>query len=220
MRLPFTIEEFLAVFREYNEAVWPAQWVLVVLAIAAAVFAVRGRPADRRQVNAILALLWLWVAAAYHVAFFRTITATAIPFAVAFTTQAVLFAWFAWRPGRLDYVPRTTLRAAAGGGLIAYALLGYPAVGFVVGHTYPDAPTFGVPCPTTIFTLGLLVWAGPTVPMRLIVIPVLWAIVGVSAAINLGMAEDFGLPLAAVLLIALGWRARHESRPAVVVQTH
>ena len=217
MRLPFTLEEFLAVFRAYNEAVWPAQWVLVVLAIAATVFAVRGRPADRRQVSAILALLWLWVAAAYHIAFFRTITATAIPFAVAFTTQAVLFAWFAWRPGRLDYVPRTTLRAAVGGGLIAYALFGYPAVGFVFGHTYPDAPTFGVPCPTTIFTLGLLIWAGATAPVRLVVIPVLWAIVGVSATINLGMAEDFGLPLAAVLLIALAWRDRHETRRAVLL---
>ena len=29
MRLPFTIDQFLDVFRRYNLAVWQAQWVLV-----------------------------------------------------------------------------------------------------------------------------------------------------------------------------------------------
>ena len=29
MRLPFTIDQFLDVFRRYNLAVWPAQWVVV-----------------------------------------------------------------------------------------------------------------------------------------------------------------------------------------------
>jgi hypothetical protein len=216
VRLPFTVEEFLAVFGQYNEAVWPAQWVLVGSAIAAVIFALRGRAADRRQVNAILALLWLWVATAYHLAFFRNLTATAIPFAVAFTAQAVLFGWFAWRPGRLEYVPRTSLRRALGGGLIAYALVGYPAVGYALGHRFPDAPTFGVPCPTTIFTIGLLIWGGTTVPARLVVIPVLWAIVGISATVNLGMTEDIGLPIAALLLIVTTRRFAHQRRSAVL----
>jgi hypothetical protein len=215
--MPFTLEEFLAVFRAYNEAVWPTQWVLVALAAVAVVFAWRGRPADRRQVSAILALLWLWVAAAYHFAFFRTVTATALPFALAFAAQAVLFAWFAWRPGRLDYVPRTTLRAALGAACVAYALIGYPVAGYLLGHRYPDAPSFGVPCPTTIYTFGLLIWAGTTVPVRLVVIPVLWAIVGISAAVNLGMTEDVGLPIAAALLIVLNLTSARDRRSAVLV---
>ncbi|HEX6053572.1 MAG TPA: DUF6064 family protein, partial [Gemmatimonadaceae bacterium] len=199
MRLPFTVEQFLEVFRDYNEAVWPAQWLLVAMALAAIVLSLRGRPADGRHVNAILALLWLWVAAAYHFAFFREVTAAAVVFAAAFAAQAGLFAWSAWKPGRVDYVPRTMQRGVVGGVLIAYALIGYPALGYLLGHRYPDAPTFGVPCPTTIFTIGLLVWAGAMVPRRLIVIPTLWAVVGVSAAVNLGMTEDVGLPIAAVL---------------------
>lgn len=34
MRLPFTIEQFYGVFRQYNEAVWPAQIVFGALWLA------------------------------------------------------------------------------------------------------------------------------------------------------------------------------------------
>lgn len=81
------------------------------------------------------------------------------------------------------------------------ALVGYPIVGFLVGHRYPAAPTFGVPCPTTIFTLGLLLWSTGPLARRLTVVPVLWAIVGTSAAVNLGMTEDLGLFVAALCAV-------------------
>lgn len=32
MELPFTIEDFYGVFRDYNMAVWPLQWLLVAQA--------------------------------------------------------------------------------------------------------------------------------------------------------------------------------------------
>ena len=38
--LPFMVEQFYGVFRDYNMAVGPAQWFLVALAIAALVAAV------------------------------------------------------------------------------------------------------------------------------------------------------------------------------------
>lgn len=42
MRLPFTNEQFFTVFRRYNEAVWPAQWMLVGLAVLAVGLALQG----------------------------------------------------------------------------------------------------------------------------------------------------------------------------------
>lgn len=35
MTLPFMVEQFYGVFRDYNTAVWPAQWFLMALAIVA-----------------------------------------------------------------------------------------------------------------------------------------------------------------------------------------
>ena len=59
---------------------------------------------------------------------------------------------------------------------------------------------FGVaPCPTTIFTFGILLWATKSVPAYLLVIPLLWSIVGMSAAVNLRVPQDYGLVVAGVL---------------------
>ena len=65
MRLPFTIDQFLDVFRRYNLAVWPAQWVLVVAGLTAVVLALRERGSASRWVSVILAVMWFWMAAAY-----------------------------------------------------------------------------------------------------------------------------------------------------------
>ena len=97
----------------------------------------------------------------------------------------------------------TLLFAAAiiGAALLTYAVVGYPLLGYALGHRYPAAPTFGVPCPTTIFTLGLGVWAGASLPRRLLIAPLAWSIVGTSAAITLGMIEDLGLLAAAIATV-------------------
>ncbi len=63
---------------------------------------------------------------------------------------------------------------------------------------------FGVaPCPTTIFTLGILLWTTKSVPGYLLVIPFLWSIIGMSAAVNLRVPQDYGLVVAGILGTAL-----------------
>jgi hypothetical protein len=203
MRLPFTVEQFFDVFRRYNEAVWPAQWVLLALAGGAVVLSFRDRPADRRVVSALLAALWLWMAVAYHFAFFASVNRMAILFGVAFAAQAALFAGLAIGSRSPGYRPAGKVAGLAGTIVIAYALIGYPVLGHLLGHEYPMAPTFGVPCPTTIFTLGLLLWSNGRMPRRVFVIPVLWALVGTSAAATLGVTEDYGLLVAALVAVAL-----------------
>jgi hypothetical protein len=56
-----------------------------------------------------------------------------------------------------------------------------------------------VPCPTTIFTFGLLLWTERAVPKYLLVIPLLWTVIGSSAAWLLGFWEDLGLLVAGIL---------------------
>ena len=82
---------------------------------------------------------------------------------------------------------------------ITYALVIYPLIGYALGRTFPASPTFGTPCQTTIFTFGLLLWADKKVPLRLLIIPVLWSILGTSAALSFGIKEDFGLLVAATM---------------------
>lgn len=65
--------------------------------------------------------------------------------------------------------------------------------------TAPAMPTFGLPCPTTIYTLGLLLWAERPMPRWLLTVPLAWSVLGASAARQLGVWEDLGLVAAGVL---------------------
>jgi hypothetical protein len=109
----------------------------------------------------------------------------------------------------VTYRPRSSVTTISGALLILYALVAYPTLGYAFGRRYPAAPTFGVPCPTTIFTLALLVWASGSLPRRLRIVPLAWCLVGTSAAIKLGMTEDFGL-LAAGIATTLTIRVRRD----------
>lgn len=86
--------------------------------------------------------------------------------------------------------------AAFGRGLIAFALLVYPAIGELLGHDHPATPTFGHPCPTTIFTIGMLMLMTHSSPRWLYIAPLLWTLVGSTAAFLLGVYQDLGLVVA------------------------
>lgn len=196
MSIPFTVEQFFAVFRAYNEAVWPAQWLLVALGVVALVGPVLRTPAWSRTSYLILAALWAWMALVYHWGFFSAINPLAPAFAALYVAAAALFAWKALRAAapRLEW--RLGARAIVDATLIAYGLILYPLVGRSFGHAYPAAPGFGLPCPTTIFTIGLLGLARPRPERSTLVVPILWSALGATAAISLGVPQDYGLALA------------------------
>ena len=215
MKLPFEREQFFAVFTRYNEAVWPAQVVLAALAVVAALLVWRPGRATNRVTGAVLAVLWIWMGAVYHFTFFRTINPAAVFFAAAFLLEGAAIAWFGvWR-ARLHFQVSRGPAGLAAGVMVVYALAVYPLIGQAAGHVYPAAPTFGLPCPTTIFTLGLLVAAGRTVPRLLWVVPFAWAAIGTVAAVQLGVVEDFGLPAAAIAaaVFMVGGRAAAPAAP-------
>jgi hypothetical protein len=202
MPLPFDAREFLEVFARYNTAVWPAQIGLGLAAVAAVIVALRDPPGAARVIGVVLGALWLWMGSIYHLVFFRTINPAAVVFGVMFLAEGVLLFLLLGRRGdrRFGWTPDAS--GLLGAGLVGYALVIYPALGFALGHRYPAAPTFGLPCPTTILTLGILAWARPR-PWTLLAIPLLWSAVGASAAVQLGMWEDLGLVAAGALLLAL-----------------
>ena len=104
---------------------------------------------------------------------------------------------------KLSFDATAGARAAVGVALIVFALIAYPAWSYMAGHRYPAMPTFGLPCPTTIFTIGVLAFLVKPYPRSALVVPVLWCLVGVQAAFLLGVPQDFGLGVAGVVGIAL-----------------
>ena len=202
MSLPFTTTEFLEVFRRYNEAMWPAALVLPVLGLICASLILSSHRQARRAALVILGALWSWTAVAYHLAFFAPLNPAAWWFAMFALAQAAMFFYASFGELRLKSVLVDTDRIV-GGIIIAFSLVGYPAFAYLAGHRYPEMPTFGLPCPTTIFTLGVLAALHEELSWKYAIIPLSWTVVATSAALQLGMVEDLALPAAAIALVTL-----------------
>ncbi len=154
-----------------------------------------------RAIALILCGFWLVMGLGYHGVFFTRINPLAYVFALLFVAQAGLFAVRGF-DGGLKFALTAGPRAWVGGLLIAYGLVAYPLVGLLVAHPYPATPLFGVaPCPTVIFTLGLLVLSNAG--WTLFVVPLLWSVIGGSAAVLLGVPQDYGLIAAGTLALLL-----------------
>ncbi|MBX3493524.1 MAG: hypothetical protein KF899_11225 [Parvibaculum sp.] len=211
--LPFSKDEFFGVFATYNPAIFPAQVLAYLLGLL--VVAILLRRPDRHGavvVSFVLSLMWIWTGIAYHWLYFAAINPLAQVFAVLFVAQGLLVAASEIGGHGLNFGVRGGIRGFAGWTFIVYAAVIYPVIGFAAGHAYPAMPMFGVtPCPVTIFTLGVLILASPA-PRYLFVIPVLWSLVGGSAALLLDVPQDWFLLLSGITAAALVWaggRARN-----------
>ncbi len=194
--LPFSSEQFFHVFEAYNRGVWPAQWLLMPAGFLCLASAVLERPRSARIPLLLLAALWLWMAFVYQLGYFSAINPAARAFAAVYILGAVLFVWRAFRSPAPRLELRASVRSIVGISLAAFGLVGYQLVNPVFGHRFPAAPGFGLPCPTTIFTLGILSLLQPWPTRSLLVVPILWSLIGVTAAFVLGVPQDYILGLA------------------------
>jgi uncharacterized protein DUF6064 len=204
MDAPFTTQQFLVLFREYNQAIWPLQIAAYLMAAAALGSGLRPRRGTRVVPPLVLALFWIWIGAAYHIRHFRAINPAAVAFGVPFVVQGALFLWCGVIRLGLDLRLRPGLAGSMGTLLVAYALVLYPMLGHALGHRLPAVPSFGVtPCPTVIFTFGLLLWADQKLPGYLLVIPSLW------------LSRPFGEAESAPVSVAAGRFSlgRHDAGP-------
>ncbi|MFP3921236.1 MAG: DUF6064 family protein [Dichotomicrobium sp.] len=201
--LPFTSEQFFAVFAAYNAAIWPAQIIAYALGVAAVIsLLVRWKHAAAFALG-VLAVLWAWNGVAYHFYHFAVINIAAYLFSALFLAQAGLLAAAAFPGERIRVEAPRVGYAVAAWALMLYALVIYELLGHLAGHGSLEGPLFGVaPCPTTIFTIAVLLLLRGNGVFALSIIPFAWAIVGTSTAIVLSVPEDLGLAVAAVALAA------------------
>jgi hypothetical protein len=201
MKLPFTSEQFFHVFENYNQKVFPAQIGILIIGFIA-LFLLHSRlPRRHRLLGNILGFLWIWMGLIYHLWFFTPINKAAYLFGALFILQGGLFIVHANLKKNMEF--RFT-----GSGMhyiaylfIFYGLLLYPFIGFSQQQLADRTISLGLPCPTTIFTFGLLMLTGRKIPLYLLIIPGLWSVVGLSATINFGIFQDFMLIVVAVTAI-------------------
>jgi hypothetical protein len=215
MDLPFSRSEFLQVFATYNAAIWPLQLVAAGLGVFAVVLLFWRPTWADRAIAAILCTLWSVMAVGYHWIHFSTINRAAYAFGALFMLAALVFLVDGFIRGRMNFAIVRGFRGGFAAMMLIYALAVYPLLGLLVTHPYPETPLFGVaPCPTTIFTLGLMLLARHPRPWIPAALPLLWSVIGGSAALLLHVPQDFGLLVAAVMWVvgSLAQPVRGEGR--------
>lgn len=189
----------MEVFKRYNLAMYPLQAIFVVLALVVIFLAVKPTPKSNKLISGILALLWIWMGVAYHLVYFSSINNAAYLFGATFIFQGIQFFYLGVFKNQLSFKFRSDVNGIIGFLILGYALIVYPLAGSLLGHSYPSNPTFGLPCPTTIFTFGILLSSATRLPLTILIIPLLWSTVGFQAAISFGFYEDIGLSLSGIL---------------------
>jgi len=203
MKLPFTTDQFLGIFTQYNQALHPWQGAVYLLVLAALLLILWHKQAGTRMMLILLPIMWLINGIAYHILFFSRINAVARVFGGMFVLQALLLLPYALKRDLQPVRPFGSVRSVVGWILVFYGIFVYGLIGHAIGHQYPTAPVFGVaPCPTVIFTLGMMLILAGQLKKHLFIIPVLWSAIGASAAFKLGIKEDIGLLVSG--LAALG----------------
>jgi hypothetical protein len=202
MKLPFTADQFLEIFKSYNESIFPIQIIFYLIA-AIALFLLFSSADKSRIISLILSFFWLWIGIVYHIIYFSKINKAAYLFGSLFILQGIIFFIYGIVSNKLILRYNKNILNKTGIIIISYALIIYPLLGYFLGRPYPYSITIGLPCPTTIFTFGILLFSEKKIPFTALIIPLLWSITGFTAALNFSIFEDFGLILSGLISFTL-----------------
>lgn len=199
IELPFSAQTFFDVFERYNSDLPYAGVFLATLAVTSAIISFTR---CSKLSLAILAALWLWAGIAYHLVYFAAVNPVAYGFGLFFILQSCLFLLTALRPIESE-ASSTRFAAFAGAVLVTFSIAIYPLLGHLAGHSFPRNPTFGLPCPLTIYTFGILLLLAKRVPNYLMIVPLIWALIGTTASVIFGVWQDLSLLISGVIFLII-----------------
>jgi len=198
MQLPFTTEQFFNIIEKYNLSIFPFQLIITLLG-AGCLFLLHSKLWSKDKIIGVyLGVLWLWIGAVYHLTFFTCINKVAFLFGAIFILQGLLILFYTLAKNRLAFKFSYHRKDYLGYFFILYGLIIYPIISYFVEGSFKMTIIMGLPCPSTIFTFGLFLLSTNKFPKILLIIPSLWAIVGLSAAINIGVYQDVMILIAAL----------------------
>jgi hypothetical protein len=190
--------QFLAMFNRFNVAAWPAQIVWYVAAAAIVGLTLWPRRGSTQIISFLAATYVAWTGIAFFAVYDNQMN-LALLWAGVFMLEAVLLLVAGLVRTELVIRLRRDASFMVGTVFIGYALVAYPIIGLVGGHSLSTLPTFGLaPCPTVIFLLGMLLLARPPAPTYLVAIPLAWAFTAAPPNLAMGNVPDFVLLLVAV----------------------
>jgi Family of unknown function (DUF6064) len=196
-----TPRNLFVIFGRGNTEIWPMQ--LVCYASAAVMIGLalwQGRRAS--QFICLLAAADLaWVGIVYYGMFDSGMHLAWVWVAV-FILEAILFLVAGIVRRDLVFAPRWDLFSVLGAVVMGIGLVGFPFVELLSRYPLHSLTLFGLsPCTTTIFFLGLLLWAQPPAPKYLLLLPLAWAMTSAPGDLTLGI-------VAAITVGVLIWRDR------------
>jgi len=192
MFITFTIKEFLEMLASYNTTFWPMQLVAYALGVVALIFAIRSTSYSSKIISGILTFFWLWVGVVFNWIYFSKIFPMSVGSTILFVIEGIILAATGVFKKNLSFSAKANLYGVVGGLFMLYGMVGYPAIEYLLGRGYPQLLPFGLaPCPTTVFTLGMLLWS-ERLPKYIVAIPFLYSLSGIIP-ICMGILEDIGL---------------------------
>jgi hypothetical protein len=208
MKTPITTDQFFSVFEKYNHAIFPVQIILFLLSILALIAIGSKIKQKDKFVAGILGVLWLWIGIGYHIAFLSGIDKVAFGYGVLFILQGLFLLWEGVLLYNLKFEFKNSIQAYFGYFFILYGLIFYPVVGYLIEPNLSRTISIGLPCPTIILTFGFLLLCDKKFSKYLLIIPSLWAVIGISAVIKLGVYQDSMMLIAAIIADVLILRSK------------
>jgi hypothetical protein len=204
MELPFSQNDFFYLFKIYNNNIFSFEIFLYLLGIISLTVLITRYSARNLIISSVLAIFWLWNGVVYHLMYFTKINKAAYIFGIVFILQGLIFFYHGIIRNKFNFEFSKSVKNIFGLIVILYGIVFYSVLGYFFGHIYPFSPVFGAaPCPTVIFTWGILLMNKGKSSFIILIIPAIWSIIGTTAAFKLGVIEDYGLIISAVTSIIL-----------------
>ena len=179
----------------------PINYALCIIAILSSL---RKSKYSSRVVTSVLVMFWLWTGVVFNGLVFSEISPRAVIFAPVFVVEGLLLVFYGFCKDALIFRARTDLIGAMGWVAILYGLSGYPLIASLFGRGYPQSLVVGLaPCPTVVFTLGLLFWSERRLIKAVLAIPLFYALVGGAIISSKGVVEDLGMLIIAMAMIGV-----------------
>ena len=205
MKPPFTSEQFFKVFENYNAFVFPAQYVFIFFGILALILLFSDKKHKNMFTGTLLGVFWIWMGLAYYLTFFTGISKAGIGFALLFLFEGIYLIYATFRL-KIEFTFKRSVSNYLALFFIIFGIFLYPIIGYIRGEELLRTISLGLPCPTTIFTLGFLMFCKDKAARTLIIIPTVWSIIGISAALNFNITQDFLMVIAAITANISIWK--------------